>query len=487
MAQVQDLGLFEGHTDIGNPHLAGSVEYDSENQVHTLSGAGKNMWFSEDQFHYVYRKMTGDFILHTRAEFIGEGVNSHRKIGWIVRSGLGSSSAHVNAAVHGDGLTSLQFRRAKGDSTEEIQSPVKAPDVIQLEREGNTFTMSVAKFGNEFTPTTVKNIDLGDEVYVGIYVCSHEPEVIEEARFRNVRIIKPAWEGLVPYQDYLGSNLEVMEVETGHRKILYQSNESLQAPNWTPDGSKLIYNHNGLLYNYNLEENRPEILDTDFAINNNNDHVLTFDGSMLGISHHTADADGASIIYTMPADGGVPKRVTPKGPSYLHGWSPDNKFVTYTGGRDGNYDIYKIPVEGGDEIRLTTDPSLDDGSEYTPDGKYIYFNSARTGSMEIWRMKPDGSEQEQLTNDKLNNWFPHISPDGKRVLFLSYSESVDPEDHPFYKRVYLRIMPLDGGEPKVIAYLYGGQGTINVPSWSPDGRHISFVSNSGDISVSSEQ
>lgn len=479
--QPMEIGLFRDHTDIGETEHKGSATYDAEDQVYTLEGSGYNMWFDRDEFHYLYKKLSGDFILRTRAAFIGNGQEPHRKLGWEVRSDLGSSSAHVSAAVHGDGLAALQYRRSEADSTQENRSPVNGPDIIQLERRGNTFIMSVAQFGNEFTTTEVSNIDLGDEVYIGLFVCAHNEKNIEKAEFRNVRIIKPAWEGLVQYQDYLGSNLEIMEVKTGHRKVLHRSPESLQAPNWTPDGSKLIYNHNGLLFNYDLEEDRPEILDTDFAINNNNDHVLTFDGSMLGISHHTEEAGGESIIYTMPADGGVPRRVTDKGPSYLHGWSPDNKYLTYTGGRDGNYDIYKIPVEGGKEIRLTTDQALDDGSEYTPDGKYIYFNSARTGSMEIWRMKPDGSDQEQLTDDNLNNWFPHVSPDGKQVVFLSYPESVPASDHPFYKRVYLRIMPIDGGSPTVIAYLYGGQGTINVPSWSPDGEHISFVTNSAGI------
>jgi len=441
------------------------------------------MWFDSDQFHYLYRELRGDFILRARAEFMGEGANPHRKLGWIVRSDLLPSSAHVNAAVHGDGLTSLQYRPAKDDSTQEKKSGVSSANVIQLERRGSTFIMSVARFGDPFTQISVKNIDLGDEVYAGLYVCSHNPEVTEQARFSNVRIVKPAGEDLVPYTDYLGSNLEIMDVNNGHRTILHQIDESLQAPNWRPDGSSLIYNHNGLLYDFDLNQKRPEVLDTDFAIDNNNDHVLTFDGEQLAISHHTESEDGASIIYRMPSNGGVPKRVTPKGPSYLHGWSPNNKFVTYTGGRNGNYDIYKIPVDGGQEIRLTDSPKLDDGSEYSPNGKYIYFNSARTGSMEIWRMKPDGNEQEQLTNDNLQNWFPHISPDGKQMVFISYPPTVDAEDHPFYKRVYLRMMPVDGGEPKVIAYLYGGQGTINVPSWSPDGTHIAFVSNSGSIEV----
>lgn len=140
--------------------------------------------------------------------------------------------------------------------------------------------------------------------------------------------------------------------------------------------------------------------------------------------------------------------------------------------------IYKIKSKGGKEIRLTDATGLDDGSEYSPDGKYIYFNSTRTGNMQLWRMKPNGKEQEQLTFDAYNNWFPHISPDGKWIVFLSYMPDVKADDHPFYKHVYLRIMPAAGGQPKVIAYFYGGQGSINVPSWSPDSKRVAFVSNS---------
>lgn len=479
--QQSDLGQFENQTDVGDVNIPGSVDYDAESQTYTVKGSGFNMWGQKDAFHMVWKRMSGDMILRARTQFLGEGQHEHRKMGVIIRSSLEEDASYVDVAVHGDGLTSMQFRRSKGDSTEEVKSEVTAPDVIQLERKGNNFIMSVAKFGDTYTKGMLEGVELGDDVYVGIFVCSHRDDVAEKAVFRNVRMIKPAPEDLVQYQDYLGSNLEVMDIETGHRKILYRSPESLQAPNWTPDGKTLIYNSNGLLYKFDLKTLEPKVFDTGFAKNNNNDHVLSFDGRFIGISNHSEEHDGNSIIYTLPIEGGTPKQVTPQGPSYLHGWSPDNKYVTYTGGREEGYDIYKIPVDGGDEIRLTDAEGLDDGSEYSPDGKYIYFNSVRSGKMEIWRMRPDGSEPEQLTDDKYNNWFPHISPDGKKMVFLSFGPNVDPGDHPFYKRVYLRVMPVDGGSPKVVAYIYGGQGTINVPSWSPDSKRIGFVSNSGSI------
>jgi len=233
-----------------------------------------------------------------------------------------------------------------------------------------------------------------------------------------------------------------------------------------------------LVYNFDLATRKPQLLNTGNIKSNNNDHVISFDGTMLGLSSSVNNL-GGSIIYTVPIGGGTPKQITPKGPSYLHGWSADGKSLVFCGERNGEYDVYKVPASGGDEVRLTDSKGLDDGPEYTPDGKYIYFNSVRSGSMQIWRMKSDGSEQEQVTNDEFNNWFAHISPDGKSMVFLSFlKDEVEPGIHPPYKHVYIRMMPFAGGTPKVLAYVYGGQGSINTPSWSPDGKKIAFISNS---------
>jgi Tol biopolymer transport system component len=194
---------------------------------------------------------------------------------------------------------------------------------------------------------------------------------------------------------------------------------------------------------------------------------------MLAISDQSQD-EHRSLIYILPIGGGIPKRLTQKSPSYWHGWSPDGKTLAFVGERNGDFDIYTIPVSGGEETRLTTAKGLDDGPEYSPDGKYIYFNSERTGTMQLWRMKPEGSEQLQVTSDKFNNWFPHISPNGQWMVFLSYEHDV--KGHPPNKDVLLRIMSLGDKKTSVLAKLFGGQGTINVPSWSPDSRRLAFVS-----------
>jgi len=279
-------------------------------------------------------------------------------------------------------------------------------------------------------------------------------------------------------QSKVTSILEILDTSDGQRTVLKEFPFLIEAPNWTPDGKWLIYNSGGKLYKISPDSpGEPIQIYTGFATRCNNDHVLTFDGQQIAISHGTKE-DGRSRIYTLPINGGVPTLITPMAPSYLHGWSPDNKYLAYCADRNGNYDVYIIPAEGGEEIRLTTAEGLDDGPEYSPCGKYIWFNSVRTGLMQIWRMNADGSSQTQMTfDDDLNSWFPHVSPDGKSVVYLAYYKGdLHPSEHLPNKNVELRIMPSEGGRSETLVKLFGGQGTINVNSWSPDSKCIAFVS-----------
>ncbi|MEO5995862.1 MAG: biopolymer transporter TolR [Chitinophagaceae bacterium] len=475
---AQKAGIFDGRNDVGDVLHAGTVTYNNDGQQYELSGAGANIWFKHDELNYVWKQVKGNFILQTRGVLLGKGTELHRKFGWMVRTSLDSTSAMVCATVHGDGLTSLQYRKIQHTDVEETRSSMKGPDVLQLERKGNQYIMSVAHFGETYVTENVTDVNLGDDVYVGLFICSHNKDVVERVSFDNVRIIAPAKENFVPYRDYIGSHIELMDVNNGNRQLIYSSPESLQAPNWTKDGKSLIYNSKGLIYRFDIAKRTPQLVNTEPVVKNNNDHVISFNGKMLGLSATGGDPKNGSLVFTVPIKGGKPKQVTPTGPSYLHGWSPDGRFLLFTGQRNNEFDIYKVPSGGGEEVRLTTAPGLDDGSEYSPDGRSIYFNSTRSGTMQIWRMSADGSNQEQLTNDEFNNWFPHISPDGKSIVFLSFSKDIKADDHPWYKHVYLRLMPVNGKQPTVITYLYGGQGSINTPSWSPDGKRIAFVSNS---------
>ena len=482
------LGDFSGHADIGQPKLAGAALWNAASQEYTLSSGGMNMWGQRDELHMAWRKLDGDFILQARVEFIGAGVDPHRKAGLIVRNSLDDDAPYVDGALHGDGLTSLQFRRAEAAQTEQLALDLKGADVVQLERRGDTYIMSAARFGEPFATREVAGVKLGRSVYAGLFLCSHNGDVVETAIFRNVRIIRPAKAGFVPYRDYIGSRLEVLDMHSGSRQLIYESmQQPFEAPNWTPDGAALIYNTSGRtvasgrLHHFDIATRSSKVIDTGFALRNNNDHVLSFDGAMLGISDQSTEG-GQSTIFTLPSGGGTPKRITALTPSYLHGWSPDRKFLVYTGGRKGEFDIYRIAADGsGAEVRLTNAKGVDDGPEYSPDGRFIYFNSVRSGRMQIMRMREDGSEQQALTDDGFNNWFPHVSPDGKWIAMISYGNDIEPSEHPYYKQVYLRRMPAGGGEPTVIAYVYGGQGTMNVPSWSPDGKTLAFVSNSAQL------
>ena len=479
-SNAHPIGQFSNHTDIGAVKTPGSVSYDEATQSYRLSGSGKNMWVGEDQLFYVYNQIQGDFIVQARVHFEGKGTDPHRKIGWDIRKTLETGSPNVNAALHGDGLTSLQFREVEAGDTHQYPMQIKSPDVIQLERRGDVYIMSAAHFGEPFQTTSVGHLKLGEKVYVGMSICAHNSDVVETAVFSNVRITVPAAKDFKPYKDYIGSNLEILDLASGNSRIVYRSPDSIQAPNWTRDGKSLIYNSKGLLYKFDIATQKTSVIDTGFANQNNNDHVLSWDGKWIGISSHVASDGNHSTIYTLPISGSKkPTQInaTGAGYSYLHGFSPDDKTLIFTGNRGNKFNIYTIDIKTRKETRLTDADALDDGAEYSPDGKTIYFNSNRTGLMQLWRMSADGSNQEQITFDNYNNWFPHVSPDGKKIVFLSFMTDIDPGEHPFYRHVYLREMPIAGGEAKIIAYVYGGQGTINVPSWSPDSSKIAFISN----------
>ncbi|HLF34675.1 MAG TPA: hypothetical protein VI583_10570 [Cyclobacteriaceae bacterium] len=482
-------GIFGNHADVGNPKMKGTTVYDEASQTYTIRGAGYNIWFARDEFQYAYNSVKGDFILTAQFEFTAKGVESHRKFGWMVRESLAEDAVHMSATYHGDGLTVMQWRNGKGqnmrDPEDEIFFMKKNAQVIQLERNGKALIMRVAYLGEPLQVVGKKEMEnMPDQVLAGIFICSHNENVIEEAKVWNVSIDKPMPDNYDVYgQGFKGARLETMNVFDGKRKVIYKSSTGFEAPNWMPDGKSLIFNMGGLLYKIAAGGGEPVKVNTGTAARLNNDHGISFDGKLLAISNFKPNpaGGGGSAVYVLPLQGGEPRLVTEGTPSYFHGWSANNRDVYYVAQRDTNiYNVYKCDVNGGKEVQLTFNKSNHvDGPEGSPDGRYVYFNGSMTGTMQLWRMDPEGNNLEQLTFDENNNWFPHISPDGKWIAFISFPNDINPDSHPAYKRVTLKLMPASGGAPKVIAYLYGGQGTINVPSWSPDSKQISFVSYKG--------
>jgi hypothetical protein len=478
VAQAQDgptaapaVGIFEGHADVGTVLHPGSVAFDPAAKTYTVIGSGENMWAAKDAFHFVWKQVSGDFALSADIAFTGAGKEAHRKACLLIRQGLDADAPYVDAALHGDGLTSLQFRDAKGAATHEVQANVAAPKRLRIEKRGQHVRMYLAAAGEEpqFSGAAVRAA-LDGPVYVGLGVCAHNKDVTETAVFSNVQLDAPL--PAPARRPVLYSTLETQSMASTDRRVIYVTPTRIEAPNWLRDGRTLVYNGGGRLYHIPAAGGKPEVIDTGFATRCNNDHGISPDGTLLAISDQS-QGDRKSRIYTVPVAGGTPTLVTPAGPSYWHGWSPDGKTLAFCGERGGAFDIYTVPAAGGPEMRLTTAQGLNDGPEFSPDGKHIYFNSDRTGRMQIWRMRTDGNGQEQVTDDEFNNWFPHPSPDGRSLVFLSFPADVT--GHPADKDVTLRRLTLADKKTEVLGRFLGGQGTANVSCWSPDGRRIAFV------------
>jgi WD40 repeat protein len=464
-----NLGVFSNQADIGKVAKAGSTSFDPAKGEYLIAGGGENMWFTNDAFHFAWKELSGDFMLTADVKFTSTNGNPHRKACLLIRQSLEPGSVYADVAFHAAGLTSLQYRDATDGLTHEIQADVSSPAKMRLEKRGDYISMWLAAPGEDLKPAGgYLKIPFGDKFYVGLGVCAHDNKTIESAVFSNVEL-KPVSTS-ADAKTILECSLETVPIASTDRKIVYRTRKHIEAPNWSRDGKFFLFNGDGRIYSLPVTGGKAELVDTGKQIKCNNDHGISPDGTQLAISDQTTK-DGKSRIYVLPVSGGTPRLITEQSPSYWHGWSPDGKMLAYCAERDGKFGIFTIPVEGGKETRLTTAAGKDDGPDYSPDGQYIYFNSDRTGLMQIWRMKADGSELEQITSDDFGNWFAHPSPDGKSIVFLSYAKDV--QGHPENKDVTIRLMSLSDKKIQVLAKLFGGQGTINVPSWSPAiGRNI---------------
>ncbi len=496
MARAADvaLGAFTDQSDIGAPSTAGAgaADYDVAEGTYTISGGGANTWQSADAFHYVWKKIpaASDISLAATIDFAPAtaGADPHRKAFLMIRQSLDDNSPYADACVHGNGLTAIQWRDTKADPTYETESQANGPKRLRIEKRGDYLSMSFGSSDQDLRPAGgACKVRFTGDIFVGLGVCAHNAARMEKVIFSDVSIKNLA--AATSNRTKLISTLETIQVSSKDRKAVFVITQSglqrAEAPNWSAD-NMLYFNNRGKMFKIKADlpaptppaaaPAAPVAVDLGLLTNINNDHDISPDGKLLAVSDQS-QGDRQSAIWVLPVEGAgaaAPRRITDNVPSYFHGWSPDGKTLAFCGKRGDNFNIYTISVDGGPEKRLTDTVGKDDGPEYSRDGQFIYFNSDRTGSMQIWRMKPDGSNQKELTKDDRNNWFPHVSPNGRQMVFITYEKGV--VDHPENKDVKLRVMNLRTGTITVLAKLFGGQGTMNVPAWSPNGQFLAFMS-----------
>lgn len=279
------------------------------------------------------------------------------------------------------------------------------------------------------------------------------------------------------YRANTSSILCTLDVDTGELTELHRFDDRIiEAPNWLVDGDTLLYNSGGRIWRYSISRDAEQAVDTGSCVRCNNDHVPSPDCRRLAISCGVGEGFSSHIFIVDLENGGEPVRVTENSPSFLHGWSPDGKELCYCAFRDTGVDIFAIGADGGDEWRITRGEGFNDGAEYSPDGRHIWFNSTRSGLMQCWRMDRDGGNPTQLTDSDANNWFPHVSPDMRRVVYLTFKKGeLDPQEHLSNMNVSLSVMDYNGSNKRKLIDFFGGQGSINVNSWSPDSKKVALV------------
>jgi TolB protein len=482
-AAAQSLGIFENQSDVGSVTPPGVATYDPATGVYNLRSAGANLWERVDAFHFVWKKVSGDVSLTADVKVAAAGPASspHRKALLMFRQTLDPDSVYADAALHGVGLTALQYRTSQGDTTQDIEFDIGAPERLRLEKRGDTITLFISMHGEPLHQAGASiKLHFDGPFYAGLGMCSHNSDAVEQASFSHVEL-QPLAPPATPAPTVLYSTLKTIAINNDARtaSVILTGKGHMEAPNWSRDGKTLIFNRDGKLWTVPVTESEGSLTDaTPINIGDATDctgsHGLSPDGNWIAMTCTTPDHPGRRV-YIVPTTGGAPRMVTENPNSYFHSWSPDGKTILFTRpNHGGGGNIYSISADGGPETALTTGTGLSDDPDFSADGQWVYFNSDRAGGMQIWRMHPDGSHPEQVTFDDKRNWTAHPSPDGKSVLFLSYPSDVT--GHPANKDVTLRILDTATGKIRNLVQIIGGSGTDNVPNWAPDGAHFAFVS-----------
>lgn len=465
------IGVFDGRSDIGQVVHPGVAQYDPEKKIYTVTAAGENMWSIQDSFYFLWKKVTGNVEITADISFLQAGGRAHRKAALILKQDLSADGVYADAALHGSGMTALQYRRAKGATTQDVELNIDLPQRVRIVKRGDDITMFLSMHGEELHQAGAAiKLHFEEPFYVGIGVCSHNKDVTETAVFSNVEVKKPS--PVAEKKLVLFSTLQTIQTEDNFRRsmMVKTGHGRIGSANWTKDGQTLYFNQDGRIWKMAVLGAVPEIVNVGPQLWCDDNHGLSPDNRLLAASCAPTKEQPASI-YIVPLAGGDVRRLTREGEAEFHGWSPDGATIAITGTRNGHRDVYVMPANGGAATRLTS-AGTNDGPDFGPDGS-IYFNSDRSGMMQIWRMKSDGSQAERLTGDDAEDWFPHVASNGKQMVYLSYAKGT--KDHPANRDVTLRVMDVTSRQSRVLVDLLGGDGTLNAPSWSPDNHQLAFT------------
>ena len=480
-ARAASLGVFEGQSDIGSVTPPGTGRYDADSGIYTLTSAGANTWYHHDDFHYLWKKTSGDVALTAQASFPPRSYqhepDPHRKAILMFRQTLDAGGTHVSLSDHGSGLIALQYRRERGANTEDIELNIDAPQTIRLEKRGDTFTVFLSMRGEPLHQVgAATQLHLEEPFYVGLGAVSHDAGTTDRVEFSHV-----ALESLPPVANdtrlALFSTVQTIGIDDQFRRAMVVRSVPafIQSPDWAPDGKSIyVYENARVMKIPYLDPGGggvPQAIDTGALVGCGGNYGLSPDGKSFAITCARTKESPHQVFVLPAAGGGKPRQIT-DGPvsSYFHAWSPDSKTVAFTRGSASKADIFTVPAAGGPEVRLTQD-TINDGPDYSPDGKLIYFDSSRSGTTQIWRMKADGSGAEQVTDDGNINSSPHVSPDGKTVAFLSQPVRAGAG----IGAAAIKVLDAPNGLIRTVVEFEGNRNSFSTYAWG-DSKHLAFVS-----------
>ncbi len=479
-AHPSALGLFTGQSDVGNAALPGSGAHDAADGTYTLISSGGNTWFHVDGFHFLWKKAAGDMALTAAIAFpprtYAHEPSPHRKGILMFRQTLDAGSAYAGLAVHGSGMTSLQYRAQRGANTQDIELNIDAPTTVRIEKRGDVFTLYLSAKGEPLHPVGASvALHLAEPFYVGLGAVSHDAATVDKIEFSHV-----ALEPLAPApprpSPTLHSTLLTVQIQDQLRRAMVIRTIAgyMQSPNWVPGNAGIYVREQGRVVRIPYLDppagGEPQTVAIGSLADCTGNFGVSPDGRWLAMSCAQTER-GQHEVFVLPVDGGTPRQITAGTvPAHFHAWSPDGRTIAFTRGSESKADIFTVAAAGGGETQLTRDASSD-GPDFSPDGKFIYFDSSRSGGLQIWRMHPDGSAPEQITDDANRNCTPHVSPDGKHIAFFSQPANAAPG----IGAAALKVMASADGFIRTLVEFQGDRGSSWTFGWG-DADHLAFIS-----------